>query len=366
MFIILYKNIQGLEKYMKIALLGDCHWGIRKNNDIFLESHLRFLKEQFIPELKEKGIDTIIQLGDWFDNRNNINVKVMNAVYDLLANDLKDFKVYVLVGNHDLYFKTTINTHSLQMFKQFPNVTVIDKLQKVTFDKREILLTPWLIDHDEFVQQLSNTDEWDCDVVCGHFEMKGFKLNNKMKAAEGLDCNMFFKKYKLIFSGHYHTISKQKRVDSTIQYVGSMSHLSRHDIGDKRGYFVLDTDTLDYEFFENKKSLKYVKVQYPTKVTKKMIKGNIIDVEVEPNDQFNEDEFQSYLLEIENLGPVFPPIPQYNSKLFTEASDVDIKAMTITEIIKEYVGTIEIENEETKKLVYNKIQSLYEDTRGEL
>ena len=347
---------------MKIALLGDCHWGARKNNEIFLKSHVKFIREQFIPQLKEKGIDTIIQLGDWWDNRNNINVKAMNEVYDLLSNEFKDFKLYILLGNHDLYYKSTTDTHSLQMFKQFDNITIVDKIQKVNFDGRDIMLTPWIIDFDEFYQEISNND-YSCDVCCGHFEMKGFKLNNKVKAMDGMDCNVFFNNYKLIFSGHYHTKSKKKRNDSTIQYVGSMSHLTRSDIGDKRGYYILDTDTLDYEFVENKKSLKYIKVRYPAKVTKRLIEGNIVDVEVEPDEHFNDDEFQSYLNEIENLGPVFPPIPQYIGTLFSSTEDVDIETLTIMEIIKEYVETLDI-NDEKKKLVYEKLKELYDECRG--
>ena len=44
----------------KIAWWTDQHFGIRKGSDEFLKSQLRFVREQFIPALRERGITKVI------------------------------------------------------------------------------------------------------------------------------------------------------------------------------------------------------------------------------------------------------------------------------------------------------------------
>ncbi len=65
---------------MKIAIATDLHLGIRRGSEIYLNSQLKFFKNQFIPELKSKGIDTIIIPGDFFDNRLALDNKILKHV----------------------------------------------------------------------------------------------------------------------------------------------------------------------------------------------------------------------------------------------------------------------------------------------
>ena len=90
---------------MKVALISDLHFGIKKNDKIFQESQLKFFKEQLVDELKKRDINKIFVLGDIFDTRQSVNVQTENVVLDLFRNTFKDFEVHVIVGNHDLYYK---------------------------------------------------------------------------------------------------------------------------------------------------------------------------------------------------------------------------------------------------------------------
>ena len=47
---------------MKIALLGDTHFGVRNDARHFHEYYEKFYSEVFFPYLEEHGINTIIQL----------------------------------------------------------------------------------------------------------------------------------------------------------------------------------------------------------------------------------------------------------------------------------------------------------------
>ena len=58
---------------MKIALITDTHWGVRNDNQSFLDMINRFHGEVFFPYIKENNIDTVIHLGDIVDRRKYIS-----------------------------------------------------------------------------------------------------------------------------------------------------------------------------------------------------------------------------------------------------------------------------------------------------
>ena len=102
---------------MKLGIFSDLHFGVRRGAEIYLTSQLKFIKNQFIPELKAKGIDTIIIPGDFFDNRLALDNKILKHVLDLFDNEFKDFTIHILVGNHDSYLESSIHINSLRIFE---------------------------------------------------------------------------------------------------------------------------------------------------------------------------------------------------------------------------------------------------------
>ena len=54
---------------MKIAIITDQHFGARKSSRIFHDFFNKFYKNVFFPTLKKRGIDTVLDLGDTYDNR---------------------------------------------------------------------------------------------------------------------------------------------------------------------------------------------------------------------------------------------------------------------------------------------------------
>lgn len=346
----------------KIVLASDFHFGVHRNNELFLESQLKFFKECFIPYLIKHNIDTIMMLGDFFDHRNHINIKIKNAVFDLFENHLSPFKIYMLVGNHDSYHTTTIEINSLKFLKKFDNIILIEDIEKVTIDNRDILLVPWQVDKDKFLQRVANKNIH-TDVCMGHLEIGGFPLNGNRICEDGISPDVFFNNYSLIFSGHFHKRSLQKRGNSTIQYIGNPYHLTRHDIGEERGFCIFDTDTLDYYFVNNEVSIKYIKISYPNKFEENDIKGNIVDVEIDYSEGYDEVKVSDYLTLIESYKPIIAPIPKYINTLSYNNDDLEIETQTITELLHEYISTLNIEN---KEVIYNKIKNLFDECKGDL
>ena len=131
----------------------------KKSADYFLNNQLNYFKNEFIPTCKEHDVEEIHILGDLMDNRNHINVKVLDAVYKLFANDLKDFTIKILVGNHDSHYKTTIKVNSLSFLDALPHVEVIDdiKIDESILEKtgKKVLQVPWIVDEEDFRQRVA-------------------------------------------------------------------------------------------------------------------------------------------------------------------------------------------------------------------
>jgi len=58
---------------MKIALITDTHYGARKSSKTFHDFFQKFYDNVFFPTLEERGIKTVIHLGDAFDSRKTID-----------------------------------------------------------------------------------------------------------------------------------------------------------------------------------------------------------------------------------------------------------------------------------------------------
>jgi calcineurin-like phosphoesterase family protein len=64
----------------RVWVLGDLHFGVRANSIEWLDIQKDFFEEVFIPTLKKhvQPGDVLVQVGDTFDNRQSINIKVLN------------------------------------------------------------------------------------------------------------------------------------------------------------------------------------------------------------------------------------------------------------------------------------------------
>ena len=58
---------------MKIAIITDQHFGARKSSRVFHDFFNKFYTNVFFPTLKKRGIDTVLDLGDTYDNRRTLD-----------------------------------------------------------------------------------------------------------------------------------------------------------------------------------------------------------------------------------------------------------------------------------------------------
>lgn len=232
---------------MKICILGDVHFGARNDSPYFNAFFEKFYNEVFFPYLKQKNIHHVIQLGDVFDRRKFVNFQTLSNSKKYFFDPLnKDFTTWMLVGNHDIYYKNTNEVNSLDLLLEgYNNITVVNKPTEVQFDGTDILLLPW-ISPDNNNEVLDKVRSTSAQIVCGHLELTGFEMYRGQLMDHGMDPSIF-SKFDIVLSGHYHHRSNARN----ITYVGTPYEMTWADFNDQKGFHIFDTDTRELEFISN-------------------------------------------------------------------------------------------------------------------
>lgn len=174
---------------------------------------------------------TVGFLGDFFDhvyNKGTLQVDILNELLRFFETEWT-VPMVMIPGNHD-YFDASETEHGLTPFKYAsPHITVLDV---PTVIHRQ-LWVPWRRSNEELHHILRK--HTDVDVIFGHFDIIGFKLNPTKISTEGLDSSVF-PIDKAIYTGHYHT----PQVHGNIRYLGSPYQLSLSEAEDKKSLIVID------------------------------------------------------------------------------------------------------------------------------
>lgn len=234
---------------MKIAFLADTHTGIRNSSQIFLDNASDFYSKVFFPYCKEHGIKQIIHLGDYYDNRNSLNVKALhnnrkNFLVPLRENGMS---MDIIPGNHDTYYKNTNEVNSLKEALGFfmNEIHIIMDPTVLEYGNTKFAMLPW-INPSNYDQSLNFVKQCKADILCGHLELSGFELMRGITNTHGMD-HKIFSKFELVLTGHFHTRSQKDNV----LYLGSQMEFFWSDAHDPKYFYVFDTDTRELEWIQN-------------------------------------------------------------------------------------------------------------------
>ena len=145
--------------FERAACFTDIHYGLKQNSRQHLKDCHDFVN-WFIAEAKARDCETCIFLGDWHHHRASINIATMNAtIRDLkLLNDAFE-KVYVILGNHDLYYREKRDLNSIEFARDLPNIVMIDE----HFLEGNVSIIPWLVGDEH-----KKLNKIDCKYMFGH------------------------------------------------------------------------------------------------------------------------------------------------------------------------------------------------------
>lgn len=231
---------------MKIALLGDTHIGARNDSPSFHKHFEKFYDNVFFPYLKQHNIEHIIQLGDVFDRRKYVNFNTLHNSRRYFFDRLNQYKTWMLVGNHDTYYKNTNDVNSLELLLgEFGNITPVHHCYDLILDGVSFLLVPWWTEENDghITQTLATTR---ATHVIGHFEIDGFEMY-KGAIHQGGHTRNGFENFEAVWSGHFHHQSKI----GNIHYLGTPYEMTWSDYNDQKGFHVFDTTTRELEFIPN-------------------------------------------------------------------------------------------------------------------
>ena len=231
---------------MKIALLGDTHIGARNDSPAFHKSFAKFYNDVFFPYLEDNDVTHIIQLGDVFDRRKYINFNSLHLSRVYFFEKLNRYKTFMLVGNHDTYFKNTNEVNSPNMLlNEYHNIVTINHPFEIELGGVNFLLVPWWCeDNDNDINQMMSSTK--ATHLVGHFEIDGFEMYKGAIHQGGIPRNKF-ENFEIVWSGHFHHQSKV----GNIHYLGTPYEMTWSDYGDQKGFHVFDTDTRELTFVPN-------------------------------------------------------------------------------------------------------------------
>jgi DNA repair exonuclease SbcCD nuclease subunit len=315
---------------MQIALITDLHFGEKQNSHRFLQYQKKYYETQFFPFLHENSVKNVIILGDTFDNRRNIDISILKEVQDFFFQYFEDneINVYIIVGNHDIYYKSTNNVSSIELFtKSYKFIHVISKPTKL----HNIDLIPWISPSNQ--EEIFNfIQDSDSNICMGHFEINGFDMYKGWVANtdHGLDKDIL-SRYTIVFSGHYH----QPSLKSNICYVGAPYQMRWNDYGCERGFRLLDTDSpADSIYIKNKVDL-FIKIYYDSSFDIESFPyeyhiDKYINVYVE--DKENEDKFNLFIENLKDIDTFNLEVID-NSSLRYEENNFDKDAIAKEDIL---------------------------------
>jgi len=225
-----------------------------------------------------------------------------------------------------------------------------------------VLAVPWMCpsNENEIMRSIQTASQ---KILIGHFEIKGFEMYKGLPAHDGLDASIF-DRFDLVLSGHFH----KKSTSGNITYVGTPYEMTWSDYGDKKGFHILDTDTLELTFIENPYHM-FNKIWYSddTEVNMNADFSHLKDtyVKVIVTSKNDPHTFDRWLDKIYASGPLDVQIIDDHKTLHMLSDDDIVNTAEDTRtILRDYVNGITTRVDKTK--LDNLISTLYTEAMEQM
>ena len=339
---------------MKIAIITDQHFGARKGSKDFHAYFKKFYDNVFFPYLEEHKIDTVIDMGDTFDNRRSIDLWSIDWAKETYFDRLQEMGItlHSIVGNHTAYYKDTneVNTIDL-LLKEYKNITTYSETTSIEVGGCNILLVPW-INEENKESSLGLIKASQAPVCMGHLELNGFVATAGHVMDHGMDMDPF-KKFKKVYSGHYHTRSNV----GNIYYLGNPYEMFWNDVNDKRGFHLFDTKTVEHTPINNPYRLFY-NIYYEDLNYKlfdfREYKNKIVKIIVKR--KTDQKQFEKFIDKLYNCG--IQDLKIIENFVLQESADFEVEETENTiGILNRYIDDSEFEGDKT--LIKGILQKIY-------
>lgn len=231
-----------------IAIITDIHFDCRGGSSYFLKRYELFFDNIFFPYLIKHNIKTLLILGDTWENRKFVNTQSLKEARAMFFDRLKelDVKVISILGNHDVTYRNTNDTNSMDIIESaYDNVYIVKEYEEMKFGNTTFGLMSW-VNRENLERNLDRLKTSNVDVMCGHWEIANCEMTSGNFCENGLEQSLF-SKFELVLSGHFHIMGTY----GNIKYLGNPFQTNWDDFGMKRGFHVMDTSNRKLSFIEN-------------------------------------------------------------------------------------------------------------------
>lgn len=269
-----------------ILLFSDLHIHPHKKSLSRLEDCLKIIPWIF-DEAKKNNVKNIIFGGDFFHDRQKIDIYTYQRAFDTLNEGIKntDITLWLLLGNHDLWFFEDASISSVHPFSEIKGVKVISKPSRFQIDGINWDFLPFTTNPIQSLKQLDSIKgEKQC--LIGHIALnqarmhKGFYATDILVEHEGEMINVdsdIFMEYEQVFLGHFHS---EQKVNAKVEYIGSPLQLSFGEAFEEKHIILLDTNTRKKKYIKNEFSPKHLIIK-EDEVSKYDLKNNFVQLIVD-------------------------------------------------------------------------------------
>lgn len=340
---------------MKVAIITDTHYNFKKGSQVFHDYFEKFYNEVFFPVLEKLKIDTVIHLGDIFDNRRATDYWSIEWTKRVVIEPLRKYKVHLILGNHDIFYKNSNKLNSPELLLDaYKFINVYTKPTTAQVGGQDVLFIPWITPESES-ETLAAIQNTSARVAMGHLELTGFYAHKGHIQESGRDKSVF-DKFDKVFSGHYHTRSD----DGKIYYLGNPYQLYWNDYGDTRGFTIWDTDTGFIQPVDNPFQMFKI-CNYDEELPEKDLSkysGCIVKLVVK--NKTNQKKFDKFLDSLIKSQPYELKVIETVKINENFESDEIVEQEDTLSLLKRYVDESEIQLNKTR--IKELIQSIYQES----
>lgn len=363
------------ENIDRVVFLSDIHLGLRNASIEWIENITSYFDNFFIPLIKKyksKEAVALVIAGDFFDNRQHIDINVMNIGSQIMYKLSKEVEVFILVGNHDIYKKKDTDITSLKLFDMFDNVNVVYNVSQILLKgDKKMTLIPWVGDHKAETNLL--TKHKNDDFIIMHTDITGLSFDNGREIIDG--ANISVVETGKVYSGHIH----KRQENDKVVYLGSPYQLRRSDIGNNKGVYSIkfvekgSTYTTRQEFVTNDYSPKFLRIRIadilnlPLGNIKGIVENNYVDIVIKKK-HMNEINLAKLMeaMDLCNTKKIEVILDKFDNES-TQQETIEVSNdLTITDIFNEKLNKFELTDDarETLKEMNNKYLALAIEALG--
>lgn len=269
----------------EVLIFSDAHIFAHKRKQERLEDCLKALDWVF-DVAEEHNIENILFGGDLFHDRQKIEVFTYQRTYETLEKRLRNnkFKLYLLLGNHDLWYNDNTSVSSVIPLGSLPGVRIISKAERINICGSNWDFIPFTHNPIETLQALKEMPG-NPEYALGHIAIDGAILHGTHQADVAIEHDgdmvtispSLFKHYKHTFLGHYHA---EQRVTETVEYIGSPLELSFGEAFQNKHIIRFDCRKNNRSYIANGFSPKHLVIGEKDR-DKYHLDGNFVQIRVE-------------------------------------------------------------------------------------